>query len=254
MHLPQQQIVLKITGKVLFWYLIIALLLFLAQRKLMYFPQTAANLNKVEQVQFQTDVELHGWVLNPGKPQAIIYYGGNAEADGYNHYEFSQLFPDYSVYLINYRGFGNSQGSPSEQTLFSDAEAIYQQLQKKHDSISLIGRSLGSGIAAYVASRHPVTRLALITPYNSIQEIAQQRFKMFPMSILLKDKYESWKYVGDITAETLILVAEFDQVIPLENTNKLIEYFKKKTEVKLVTNADHYSIDMTYLGEFFSHK
>ena len=94
----------------------------------------------------------------------------------------------------------------------------------RHSQITVIGRSLGSGIATYLASQRPVSRLLLITPYDSIANVAAGRLPMFPVHWLLLDKYESWRYAPQITAPTRILAAEHDDVIPRLHTDALLRH------------------------------
>ena len=129
-------------------YLFFCIVLFFFQRKLLYHPTPVANITSEKQVLFDVNgVKLHGWVINDKNEKALIYYGGNAESIELNINFFKTTLPSYSVYLINYRGYGQSEGSPSQNTLFKDSLAIFDKLKQKHKSISIMGRSLGSGVA-----------------------------------------------------------------------------------------------------------
>lgn len=165
--------------------------------------------------------------------KTILYFGGNSEAVTENSDRFSETFPDHTVYLVNYRGYGRSTGTPGEKENYDDAKAIYDFLQKQHNDISVMGRSLGSGVATYLASIKNVEKLVLITPYDSMQSVAQARFPIHPMSILLKDKYNSALKAKDVKAETLILIAENDETIKLEGTYSLIKAFTKLQAAKI---------------------
>ncbi len=149
----------------------------------------------------------------------------------------------YSVYLVNYRGYGTSEGAPSEAALLSDALAMYDSLVLTHESIFIIGRSLGSGVASYVASERPVKKLVLVTPFDSIQSMAQKQFPFYPMSILLKDKFNSVERAGNIYSDTQILVAEDDKVVRRIHTDKLVESLVNRApEVVLIQGAGHNDI------------
>ena len=88
---------------------------------------------------------------------AIIYFGGNAESMAQSSDEIARQFPAFTVYLMDYRGYGRSTGEPSEEGLYSDALKLYDTMKSKYESISIGGRSLGSGIAVYVASQRKVS-------------------------------------------------------------------------------------------------
>lgn len=114
------------------------------QRHLQYFPthDPASNLAERTMTFNHQGESLKGWILNPGKPQAIIYFGGNAEQISQNAPLFNDILSNYSVYLINYRGYGDSSGLATEKSLFDDALNIYDQIQSQYHSIAAIGRSL----------------------------------------------------------------------------------------------------------------
>jgi pimeloyl-ACP methyl ester carboxylesterase len=169
---------------------------------------------------------------------------------------FSQAFPAHALYLHHYRGYGGSTGSPTEAALQSDALAVFDHVGKTHsDIVTVIGRSLGSGVAVWVASQRPVSRLILVTPYNSIQELAAQRFPWFPIHWLLVDRFESWKYAAKVTVPTLLISAEHDEVIPKASTEQLHAHFKHGTAVlKMLPGTSHNTVSQhpQYLSLFQS--
>lgn len=225
-------------------YVLMGILLFANQRSQIYFSVPDVEINLAESFSIRNkDVVLKGWVLNQGKPDAIIYFGGNAENVGYNIPQFKELFREYTVYLLNYRGYGGSSGKPTESSLYDDALHIYDEIKPNHNTISVIGRSLGSAVATYLASARDVQKLVLVTPFDSIRKIAQQVFWMYPMSFLLKDKYDSFLYARKINANTLILIAENDGIIPRSSSDNLVvEFDSNKVSVMVIKDATHNSI------------
>jgi pimeloyl-ACP methyl ester carboxylesterase len=111
--------------------------------------------------------------------------------------------------------------------LRADAQALFDNVHAEHQDIAVVGRSLGSGVAVRLASQRPVSRLVLITPYDSVQEIAAQKFPYLPVRWLLTDKFESWRYAPTIRIPTLLLGAELDEVIPRASTERLNAAFAK---------------------------
>ncbi len=227
-------------------YIGFCLLLFVLQRKFLYFPQPAGPVSGVTEISFITDgVLLSGWVVNKGRQKALIYYGGNAESIENNIAFFEDLLPNYSVYLIAYRGYGNSTGHPSEAHLYHDALYIFDQVKVNHKQISLMGRSLGSGVATYVAVNRQVEKLLLVTPYDSIENVARSVYWMFPVSLLIKDKFQSIKRVKNINSQTYIFTAENDQVIQRTRSDRLIAQFTEQlVDSVLVRGADHNDISL----------
>jgi len=225
-------------------YLALCAALFIYQRSLIYFPQPKSWGGPATTQQLQVkDAQLVLTARQSTGPKAIVYFGGNAEDVSANLPSFSEAFPGHAIYLLHYRGYGGSSGSPSEAALQSDALALFDHIGKTHAEVTVVGRSLGSGVAVWVASQRPVARLILVTPYNSIQELAAQRFPWFPISWLLVDKFESWKYAPQVTAPTLLIAAGQDEVIPAASTEKLYAQFKKGTAaLKVLPGTSHNTV------------
>jgi uncharacterized protein len=211
---------------VMVMYLGLCLLLFASQRSMIYQPQRSAVKDPspslrlvVPGAELQVTIRPH-----PG-PKALLYFGGNAENVSLSLAEFTQAFPEYALFLMHYRGYERSSGKPSEEAIRSDALALFDKVHEKYADISVMGRSLGSGVAVRVASLRPAARLVLITPYSSIQDVAQDRFPYVPIRWLLLDKFESWRYASSIRVPTLLLAAKNDEIIPMSSTVKLYNAF-----------------------------
>lgn len=239
-------------------YAAIAVYLYVAQRGMIYFPQAAArNIAETTYSLSNAGVTLKGWVVNAGKPMAIIYFGGNAESVEANIPDFKRLFKNYTVYLVAYRGYGASEGSPSESGLLSDAEAIYDDIKPRHQTISVIGRSLGTGVATHLSAKRAVEKLVLITPFDSLESVAQAAYPIFPIGVLMKDKYRSVDKVAAIASQSLMLIAEHDGIIPRESSDKLAKEFKPgMLQVNIISGTTHNSISLSsdyerVLREFF---
>lgn len=231
-------------------YVAICVLLFIFQRKLIYFPvkDSGAAPGAAAVIEMQ-DHTLRGWVLNPGAKDAVLYYGGNAEAIEGNLATFKDLWPNHAVFLFAYRGYGGSEGTPTEEGLYEDALAIFDKAKAKFQTVSLVGRSLGSGVASYVAANRKAHKLILITPFDSITAVAQQQYPIFPVKFLLLDRYDTLSRVAQIEEQTLILMAEHDQIVPRENSARLASAFKKEQlEVVIVEGANHN--DISYYEAF----
>ncbi|MCP3687535.1 MAG: alpha/beta hydrolase [Gammaproteobacteria bacterium] len=222
-------------------YLLVVAGMYLFQRSLLYYPVPyQQGINRDEVTINTAGIRLHGWVLNPGKSRALIYFGGNAEAIENNIENFESIFRDFSVYLLHYRGYGKSEGKPSESALFADALTIYDEIHPDHSTISVMGRSLGSGVAVYLASQRDTEKLILLTPYDSIAEVAQFHYPFLPARIVTRDRFESFRYAPLITAPVLMVTAELDQIVPLERALRLRQFFTKtQVEYRLIESAAH---------------
>ncbi len=202
--------------------------LFLFQRSMIYFPQPSASPIGAPAIQLSVDgAQLQVLVRPHAGEQAVIYFGGNAEDVSGSLPELSMAFADRALYLMNYRGFGGSSGSPSEAALHRDAIALFDKVHASHAQVIVVGRSLGSGVAVRLATQRPVERLVLVTPYDSLQDLAAAQFRFFPVRWLLTDKFESGRYAPLISAPTMIIAAENDEVIPRASTDLLHARFSQ---------------------------
>jgi uncharacterized protein len=223
-------------------YLSICGLLFLSQRSYIYYP-----VNRSADVPVFTlhrgDADVVVSTNNTKSSRAILYFGGNAEDVSQSITPLSKAFPGMTVYAMHYRSYGGSTGTPSESALVADGIDLFNQVAKEHPSVSIVGRSLGSGIAVQVAASKPIERLVLITPYNSIAELAAERFKLFPTRLILQNKYESWRYANQLRVPTTIIIAGKDQVIPNASSQKLANAFQAGVvNVVMIPNADHNNV------------
>ena len=230
-------------------YIAFTIVLFFFQRDLLYFPTEKID-HGYATLNLESDTEtLEIIVLNEGRSQALIYFGGNSETEAERAKEHINDFPNQTIYLANYRGYGGSTGSPTEENLYKDALVLFDNVQQMHLTTSVMGRSLGTGVATYVAVNRSIHKLILITPYDSIEQIAKDQYPLFPISLLLKDTFDSQSRAPLIKVPTFIVVAEKDQLIPTENTLRLVRAFNPKLlNVKAFKDAGH--DDVSHKAEY----
>jgi uncharacterized protein len=226
-----------------FIYLALCVALFLAQRSFIYFPQPQSASDKTPTFTLDVGAERLLIATHPAGPEAVIYFGGNAEDVSRGLPTLADAFPDRSLYTMNYRGYGGSTGSPSETVLVADALVLFDHVHADHPKIVVIGRSLGSGVAVQIASQRPVERLVLITPYDSLLTIAAGQFGFFPLRWLMLDKFESWRYAPKVTAPTQLIAAQNDEVIPLVSTQALYDHFPQSVAtLTMIPGVGHNTI------------
>jgi uncharacterized protein len=218
--------------------------LFMFQRSLIYYPQPRSAPAGTDTLTLPVDQARVLVTTRPhAGPDAVIYFGGNAEDVSHSLPNLDDAFPDRALYLLHYRGYGGSTGKPSEAALVADALALFDRVHAEHHHIVVIGRSLGSGVAVQVASVRPVERLVLVTPYNSLQEIAANQFPFLPVRWLLLDKFESWRYAAHVTAPSMLIAAENDEVIPRASTESLYKHFPSAVAMlTIIRGAGHNTI------------
>ena len=219
-------------------YIAICVLLFIFQRQMIYFPTSEVSVPGVAHTILDTgEVRIKVWTLNPGKEKALIYFGGNAENVAYSIDDFGTLFADRTVYLVNYRGYGGSSGSPQEKGFYNDALFVYDHFKKEHTALSVMGRSIGGAVATYLASKRDVEKLILVTPFDSAVNVGKKLYWLFPMEFILRDRLDSVGRADKIRADTLIIAAGNDMIIPYSHTHNLAQAFSQ-TEVEFVTLSD----------------
>jgi pimeloyl-ACP methyl ester carboxylesterase len=195
--------------------------LFFFQRALLYYPQTRV-LGTQSLERFQHGDTLLQLTVRPHPgPGAVLYFGGNGEDVSGSLGPLVAAFPEREIVLLHYRGYGGSGGQPTEQALADDALALFDRVHAAHPDVVVVGRSLGTGVAVRLASIRPVSHLVLVTPYDSLLELARAQFRAFPVALLLRDKFESWRYAPKVNAPVLIVAAEQDEVIPAASTARL---------------------------------
>jgi pimeloyl-ACP methyl ester carboxylesterase len=224
-------------------YLALCLVLFLAQRSFIYFPQPK-SASADNTLSLSVDGERIVVSTRPSAgTDAVIYFGGNAEDVSRSLPTLVDAFPERSVFAMNYRGYGGSTGKPSETALIADALVLFDRVHADHPHVVVIGRSLGSGVAIHIASVRPVERLVLVTPYDSLLNVAATQFRYFPLSWLMLDKFESWRYAPTVTAPTQLIAAQNDEIIPLASTEALYKRLPQSlAKLTIIDGVSHNSI------------
>ncbi len=240
-------------------YIGFGLVLYLLQDSLLYYPTAERVSSSFASFRLRSDgVSLKIWQANPGHEQAIIYFGGNSEDPEPALGMHSLISPGHTVYAMNYRGYGGSTGKPSQAGIFKDALNIYDHIKQWHSSISAIGRSLGSGVAIYLATERKIDRLALITPYDSILAVAEKQYPAYPVSLLLRDQYDSLSLASKIRNPTLLLAAGQDRIIPPAHAENLVAVIPGPWGTQItMPQAQHHNIEQSedyirYLSGFFA--
>jgi fermentation-respiration switch protein FrsA (DUF1100 family) len=195
------------------------------------------------------DTSVNGWMLTPregtGPFPAILYFGGRSEEVSWLQ-DAAKWFPGHVVFAMNYRGYGDSGGSPSERALFADALQEFDHLaasaQVDARRITVIGRSLGTGVAAYAAANRPAESAVLITPYDSIVNLARSIFHLIPVGLILAHRFESVRFARSAHQPCLALLAEHDDVVPEVHTRRLMDAWGGKFDVLRIPGSDHHDI------------
>lgn len=233
-------------------YVMIGSSLYFLQEKLMFLPTKLEH-----EYVYKFDQEFEELFLKP-EPNVIInaihfknenpkgvilYFHGNA-GDLSRWGKITEYFAalNYDVLVMDYRSYGKSKGKLNEQGFYNDAQFCYDYLKQRYyeSEIILYGRSLGTGIANYLASTNQPKQLILETPYYSILDIAKHRFPMFPVKSLLKYEFKSYEYIKNVKCPITIIHGTNDQVVPYSSGKKLFNSApKENTMFKTIDDGGH---------------
>ena len=189
---------------------------------------------------------VHAWHLKAG-PALVLYFGGNAEEVSWMIEEARTEAPGVSWLLLDYRGYGLSEGSPSQKALIADALALYDHAAGlpgvDSGRLYAFGRSLGSGVAVALAAQRPLRGLILSTPYDSLRAVAARYYWFLPVRWLLKHPFDSVALAPRLDTPLLCLIAGRDEVVPPAHAERLYEAWRGPKRRVFLASATHNTTD-----------
>jgi fermentation-respiration switch protein FrsA (DUF1100 family) len=260
------------------WLLIVAVvayfglvaLMYLAQRSLMYFPESVrtkpadAGFPDAEEVFLDTadGEKIIAWHVAPHQDKpVIVYFHGNGASLRYRVRRFRALTADGTgLIAVSYRGFGGSTGSPSEKGLILDAEAAYQFAVARYPATRIVlwGESLGSAVAVALAAEKPVARLILEAPFTSAADVGAAAYPFIPVRLLIKDAFHSDERIGAITAPILVIHGDHDHIVPIKFGERLFSLIKSPKRFVRIPGGRHRNLEdsgaLDAAREFLSRK
>jgi fermentation-respiration switch protein FrsA (DUF1100 family) len=239
----------------LVFYVALVGLMYVLQRGLMYFPDRArtppmaAGLPQAaEEILETADGErVIVWHVPPrGDGPVVLYFHGNGGALWLRVPRFQALVADGTGLLaLSYRGYGGSTGSPSEQGLILDAQAVYAFATARYapERLVLWGESLGTGVAIALAAEKPVGRLVLEAPFTSAADIAWSAYPFVPVRLLMKDQFRSDERIARVKAPVLMIHGERDRVVPIRFGERLYELAPGPKRFVRLSDGGHEGLD-----------
>ena len=236
-------------------YVALAATVYFAQRSLMYFPDTAhvtpadAGLPEANEVPLTAadGTQIHVWHVAPrdNKP-VILYFHGNGGSLPGRVDRFRRLINDgIGLVGVEYRGYGGSGGTPSEQGLIADAEAAYAFAAARYPVSQIVvwGESLGSGVAVALAAEKPVGRVILEAPFTSTEAVGARHYWYLPVRFLMKDQFRSDERIGKVTAPLMIMHGVHDRTVPYAMGEQMFELANKPKHIVRFLDGGHEDLD-----------
>ncbi len=213
----------------------LALLLYIFQSRLVFYPEVDREVSgtpalaglQYEDIHLETSdaIDLHGWYIPAAQPRGtVLFLHGNA-GNISHRLDSIEMFHrlGYSTLIFDYRGYGNSGGTPTEQGTYRDAEAAWRYLtgQRHACRIILYGESLGGAVAAWLAAREKPAALVIASGFTSVPDLGQQLYPYLPVRWLARIHYDTREYLRSATAPVLIAHSPEDDIIPFEHGRAL---------------------------------
>jgi len=228
------------------------------ERKGIYYPtreiiSSPANIGlKYEDVYFNTNdnLRLNGWFIPAENPRGtILFCHGNA-GNISHRVEIIEIFNklNLNVFIFDYRGYGRSQGIPTEQGLYQDAEAAYKYLLSRKDvdkeKIIIYGKSIGANVAVNLASRVKAAALIFQAAFTSAYDMGRKLFPYLPIKWVITIKYDAREKIRNIIIPKLIIHSQDDEIIPFWMGKKLFEIASEPKEFYPLQGAHNEAIFM----------
>lgn len=229
--------------------------LYVAQRSLMYFPETRrtapqdAGLPQAEEIVLSSSdgERLIVWHVPPhGDKPVVLYFHGNGGALRYRAARFAAFVRNgLGLVALSYRGYGGSTGSPSEDGIRRDAAAAYAFTAERYSParIAVFGESLGSGVAVPLAAEHPVAKLVLQSPFTSTAAVAAQRYPFVPVRLFMHDQFRSDAHIAGVRAPVLVLHGARDRIIPITFGEELFAMVRAPKRFIRFAEGGHNDLD-----------
>jgi len=237
---------------IIFSYLAILFFIYFNQRNLLYHPSENNYLNEKANFVYEevyipsTENNLKGWFhkKNLTKNKTLVFFHGNAGSLENRIYKLNLIKDfDLNFLIIAYRGFSGNKGKPTERGLYEDALSALKWLKTnysiKDKDIIIYGESLGTSISIEVSQNKKYSGIILESPFTSMTDAAKHYYPYLPVSLLLKDKYDSIEKIKNINIPILVMHGKKDKIIPFEMGKKIFESANQPKFFYSPDNDDH---------------
>lgn len=176
----------------------------------------------------------------------VLYFHGNRQnIERYAPFATNFIKNNYEVWMIDYPGYGKSNGERTEEIIYKDAKELYKmaRAQFAKDSIIIYGKSIGTGIAAQLASVKDCKRLILETPYCSIEALFNHYAFIYPVSWMSTYHFPTYQYFEKVDAPITIFHGTSDGVVPYSNSERLLKVAKPGAELITIEKGEHNNLN-----------
>lgn len=231
----------RIVRSVIFIYILLCLCAYLFADRLLFQPQPSSYQDSNQIIKLATTDKVQisaAYLPNPSARYTILFSHGNAE-DLMSVLPFRQKLQDigFAVFAYDYRGYGTSEGVPSERNVYRDIDAAYnylvQNLSVSPQSIIAYGRSIGSGSTVDLAVRRPVGGIVLESPFTTISQVVTR------IPILPFDRFRNIDKITDVDCPVLVMHGKNDRIIPFSHGQRLYAAANEPKRYLWVNGADH---------------
>lgn len=254
---PRSAVILDRVKRFLFAYALVCACMWGIQRQLLYLPQTDIRppsqygLNGFTDVRFDSSdgMTLQAWhhKARDGYPTLIYFHGNGGNLGSRVHYFHFLKEAGFGLLALSYRGYGESQGSPSEQGFYKDARAAIayaaDTLAISPGQMIFYGESLGTGVAVQMSTEYKSGAVVLQSPYTSIVELGQYYYPWLPVSLLLMDRFDSIGKIANAQAPILLMHGEKDTVVPVRYGRALFNAAPEPKQAFYMPESDHVRLD-----------
>jgi len=255
------KLISSILGVIILFGIVLSFIIWFFQDKILFYPSHDENGyqyllkdDSFEQIKIEKDdYILHGWLKRNSDfdvSPLVIYFGGNAQNSSrsfsnYNDDNFFKYFGNYNVLYVDYPGYGLSTGKPTGSSILQAGLDIYDYATELEyvdkNNIVILGFSIGTGVANYVASLRSINGLILLAPYDDLINMYNDNLNIFygPLKLLVKHKIISYKYATKVKVPPIIIFTKDDEVINYKHSINLTKYFNNVENTIILNGFGH---------------
>ena len=233
-------------------YLALAGFLYVSQKRLTYHPDTkrvappALGLIGVREITLNPPGgdKVLAWYgkAKPGQPTLLYFHGNGGSLATRAERIGKYLALGRGLFMMSYRGYSGSTGEPSEAANVADAKLAYDTLIAEGvgpQDIIIYGESIGSGVAVQVAAEKAAAGLVLDAPYTRLVDVAAERYPWLPVRLMMRDQYDSARYLPSLKLPLLVIHGDQDQTVPAAMGRKVFELAGGPKEIAIIKGAGH---------------